>query len=80
MIHVIVSKQVYSRCHIVLFLYFIGGRDIQIMLDVICSQGGIVGTQKTDFGIQDIPVYFSNVSQSRHCFLSSNRTDHVVIE
>ncbi|KAJ8654429.1 TIGR01456 family HAD hydrolase [Lichtheimia ornata] len=36
------------------------GRDIQIMLDVICSQGGVVGTQKTDFAIQDIPVYFSN--------------------
>ncbi|KAI9318941.1 HAD-like domain-containing protein [Dichotomocladium elegans] len=36
------------------------GRDIQIMLDVICAQDGIVGTEKKDFRVQDMPLYFSN--------------------
>ena len=59
---------------------FKGGRDIQIMLDVVCSQGGVVGTQKTDFGIQEIPVYFSNVSQFMHYLHSNNKTDPSDIE
>lgn len=56
-----------------------GGRDIQIMLDVICSQGGVVGTQKTDFAIQDIPVYFSNVSLAMHPQAQAIKLIHVDI-
>ncbi|KAI8143055.1 HAD-like domain-containing protein [Fennellomyces sp. T-0311] len=36
------------------------GRDIQIMLDVICGENGIVGTQKGDCTVQEVPIYFSN--------------------
>ncbi|KAI7852373.1 HAD-like domain-containing protein [Circinella umbellata] len=36
------------------------GRDMQIMLDVICSENGVVGTQKGDCTVQEIPIYFSN--------------------
>ncbi|KAI9272692.1 HAD-like domain-containing protein [Phascolomyces articulosus] len=36
------------------------GRDIQIMLDAICAENGVVGTQKGDCKVQEVPVYFSN--------------------
>ncbi|CEP13796.1 hypothetical protein [Parasitella parasitica] len=42
------------------------GRDLQIMLDVLCSQGGIMGTRKPDYTIQDVPLYWSNVNLSSH--------------
>ena len=42
------------------YTYNIGGRDIQIMLDVICAENGVVGTQKGDCTVQEIPIYFSN--------------------
>lgn len=40
----------------------IGGRDLQIMLDALCSKGGILGTRKEDYCVQDVPLYWSNVS------------------
>ena len=39
-----------------------GGRDMQVMLDVICGENGVVGTQKGDSTVQEVPIYFSNVS------------------
>ncbi|KAI8985856.1 HAD hydrolase [Pilobolus umbonatus] len=36
------------------------GRDIQTMLDVLCSQDGIIGTRKDDYTVQDVPIYWSN--------------------
>lgn len=42
----------------------LGGRDLQIMLDALCSQDGIMGTRKSDYTIQDVPLYWSNVNLS----------------
>ncbi|KAI9031695.1 HAD-like domain-containing protein [Phycomyces nitens] len=36
------------------------GRDLQIVLDAVCAQNGVIGTQKADFTSQQIPLYFSN--------------------
>ncbi|KAI7862556.1 HAD-like domain-containing protein [Spinellus fusiger] len=36
------------------------GRDLQIMLDALCAQKGVFGTEKTDFTTQQLPIYFSN--------------------
>ncbi|CAO3678281.1 unnamed protein product [Umbelopsis vinacea] len=36
------------------------GRDLQIMMDVLRSKNGLIGTQKHDFTVQDVPVFFSN--------------------
>ncbi|KAI8097266.1 HAD-like domain-containing protein [Halteromyces radiatus] len=36
------------------------GRDLQVMLDALCSHDGIIGTMKKDFSTQSMPVYFSN--------------------
>ncbi|CAO3649520.1 unnamed protein product [Mucor fragilis] len=36
------------------------GRDLQIMLDALCSQDGIIGTRKSDYTVQDVPLYWSN--------------------
>ncbi|KAI9283828.1 HAD-superfamily subfamily IIA hydrolase [Umbelopsis sp. AD052] len=36
------------------------GRDLQIMMDVLRSKNGMIGTQKADYSVQDTPVYFSN--------------------
>ncbi|KAI8973249.1 HAD-like domain-containing protein [Mycotypha africana] len=35
------------------------GRDVQIMLDVLCSKDGIVGTRKDTYEAQEIPLYWS---------------------
>lgn len=45
--------------------YFLGGRDLQIMMDVLRSKNGMIGTQKSDYSVQDTPVYFSNVSDGQ---------------
>lgn len=39
-----------------------GGRDLQIMLDALCSKDGIMGSRKLNYAIQDVPLYWSNVS------------------
>lgn len=39
----------------------IGGRDIQVMLDALCSKKGVLGTRKEDYSVQDVPLYWSNV-------------------
>lgn len=40
-----------------------GGRDLQIVLDAVCSKDGILGTQQDEANFkQSVPVYFSNVS------------------
>ncbi|OBZ90468.1 putative CDP-alcohol phosphatidyltransferase class-I family protein C22A12.08c [Choanephora cucurbitarum] len=36
------------------------GRDLQIMLDALCSKDGILGTRKEDYQTQDVPLYWSN--------------------
>ncbi|KAI7906483.1 HAD-like domain-containing protein [Cokeromyces recurvatus] len=36
------------------------GRDLQLMLDVLCSKDGILGTRKEDYSVQDVPLYWSN--------------------
>ncbi|ORZ22133.1 putative mitochondrion protein [Absidia repens] len=36
------------------------GRDLQVMLDAVMCQDGIIGTLKPDFTTQTMPVYFSN--------------------
>ncbi|ORE04773.1 HAD-superfamily hydrolase [Rhizopus microsporus var. microsporus] len=36
------------------------GRDLQIMLDALCSKGGVLGTRKEDYSVQDVPLYWSN--------------------
>ncbi|CAO3651174.1 unnamed protein product [Cunninghamella echinulata] len=36
------------------------GRDIQVILDAVCCQDGIIGTVKPDFSTQTMPLYFSN--------------------
>ncbi|KAH8548665.1 HAD-like domain-containing protein [Umbelopsis sp. PMI_123] len=36
------------------------GRDLQIIMDVLRSKNGMIGTQKTGHFVQDVPVYFSN--------------------
>ncbi|KAI8388885.1 HAD-like domain-containing protein [Radiomyces spectabilis] len=36
------------------------GRDMQIMIDALLAKDGVLGTLKTDFSVQDVPLYFSN--------------------
>ncbi|KAF7723018.1 hypothetical protein EC973_002434 [Apophysomyces ossiformis] len=36
------------------------GRDLQLILDVLCSENGIVGSLRKDYSLQNIPIYFSN--------------------
>ncbi|KAI7888702.1 HAD-like domain-containing protein [Mucor mucedo] len=36
------------------------GRDLQIMLDALCSKDGILGSRKGDYSTQDVPLYWSN--------------------
>ncbi|KAI8344366.1 HAD-like domain-containing protein [Chlamydoabsidia padenii] len=36
------------------------GRDLQVMLDAVCCQDGMIGTTKSDYTKQSMPVYFSN--------------------
>ncbi|KAG1046649.1 hypothetical protein G6F46_007586 [Rhizopus delemar] len=36
------------------------GRDIQVMLDALCSKKGVLGTRKEDYSVQDVPLYWSN--------------------
>ncbi|KAG0171046.1 hypothetical protein DFQ30_001602 [Apophysomyces sp. BC1015] len=36
------------------------GRDLQLILDVLCSERGFVGTLRDDYSVQNIPIYFSN--------------------
>ncbi|RUP47617.1 Haloacid dehalogenase-like hydrolase-domain-containing protein, partial [Jimgerdemannia flammicorona] len=36
------------------------GRDMQVMIDILRSQNGIIGTVKRDTSVQDVPLYFSN--------------------
>ncbi|KAG1470748.1 hypothetical protein G6F56_002503 [Rhizopus delemar] len=36
------------------------GRDIQIMLDALCSNKGVLGTRKEVYSVQDVPLYWSN--------------------
>ncbi|KAL1920027.1 uncharacterized protein VTP21DRAFT_1173 [Calcarisporiella thermophila] len=36
------------------------GRDLQIVTDVLVSEGGVVGTRREDLSKQEIPLFFSN--------------------
>ncbi|KAI9244543.1 HAD hydrolase [Sporodiniella umbellata] len=36
------------------------GRDIQIILDAVCSKHGVLGTRKNSYDTQDVPLYWSN--------------------
>ncbi|KAM3582573.1 hypothetical protein VKS41_005217 [Umbelopsis sp. WA50703] len=37
------------------------GRDLQIIMDVLRSKNGIVGTQRHNYNVQDTPIFFSNI-------------------
>lgn len=60
MIHAIVSNNEYFY-NFFFNLSYKGGRDLQIMLDALCSKDGIMGSRKIDYTIQDVPLYWSNV-------------------
>ncbi|KAI9474286.1 MAG: HAD hydrolase [Benjaminiella poitrasii] len=51
-----------SPIHAVMVFHdtFDWGRDLQIMLDALCSKDGILGTRKDDYSVQDVPLYWSN--------------------
>ncbi|RCH85863.1 hypothetical protein CU098_003770, partial [Rhizopus stolonifer] len=51
-----------SPIHAVMVFHdtFDWGRDLQIMLDALCSKDGILGTRKEDYTTQDVPLYWSN--------------------
>lgn len=36
------------------------GLDLQIMMDVLRSKNGIIGTQRRNYHVQDTPIFFSN--------------------
>ena len=62
-IHLIVNGHFrLSSSRLFNIIFSIGGRDLQIMLDALCSKDGILGTRKEDYQTQDVPLYWSNVS------------------
>jgi hypothetical protein len=49
------------------------------MLDALCSKGGIIGTRKEDYSVQDVPLYWSNVSSLIFIRLYTGGTDLFLI-